>query len=398
VSPQEVKLGASRSYTAQSQTTLRGRWLLITRIAWVIAAILVVGIYIAAVPITYTEYQRVCAAGAECRPYWRVRPEDLLALRELHISVGFYATYRLAADIVYTLGFWAIGALIFWKRSDDRLGLFFSFMLVTFGALNIADMSGKTHAALGLLGTFISFFGYISLFLAFLTFPDGRLVPRWSRWPIIVWVVYMTLLHFLPDDSPFHPRSWPPLLSFPLAVSLLSILIFAQVYRYLQVSGPVERQQTKWVVFGLAIALAGSVLVVLPTLLYPTLLRPGVPRMLYMLIEVPVTNVLLLLIPLSIGVAILRYHLWDIDMIINRTLVYGTLSAVLAAIFALTEALVIPFVVKHVLGKSNDSLNVGVSAVIIAVLFEPLRRRIKAGVKRLTDWLAGGDGVSESPR
>jgi hypothetical protein len=119
---------------------------------------------------------------------------------------------------------------------------------------------------------------------------------------------------------------------------------------------------------------------------------------LYSLGSRTVWNLSFLFIPMAIAIAILRYHLWDIDIIINRTLVYGTLSAVLAAMFAITDALVLPFVVKLVLGKENDTLNVGVSAVIIAVLFEPLRRRIQKGVNRLTDWLAGGDEMSESPR
>jgi hypothetical protein len=396
VDSQVGQLEASKPHTARSQSTLRGGWLLAARVVWIIAAVLIVAVYLTAVPITFTEYQRVCAAGTECRPYWRIEPEDLLALRELRISVGFYAAYRLVGDIIYTLGFWAIGALIFWKKSADRLSLFFSFMLITFGALNIADISGRTSAALSLLGTFISYFGSVSFFLAFFIFPDGRLVPRWTRWPMVVWTLYMALLHFVPDDSSFHPRAWSPLLSAPLAVSLFSTLIFAQIYRYLRVSGPVERQQTKWVVFGLTTALVGSVLVVVLTLAYPTLLQPGVPKVLYSLFEVTVTNVLLLLIPLSIGVAILRYRLWNIDVIINRTLVYGSLSAVLAAVFAITDTLLLPLLVQAFLGKEDETLNAVISAVIIAVLFEPLRRRIKEDVKKLTDWLAGSDGTSDT--
>lgn len=96
-----------------------------------------------------------------------------------------------------------------------------------------------------------------------------------------------------------------------------------------------ERHQTKWVVFGLTATITGSVLVVLPVVAYPVLLEPGVPKVLYALFELTATNLALLLIPLSIGMAILRYRLWDVDVIINRTLVYGALTASVAGIYML---------------------------------------------------------------
>jgi hypothetical protein len=358
--PSLVSIRSRRPHIARSQITLYGRGLLTARIVWVIAVVLVVGTYIAAVPVAYTEYQKTYPS---------------------------YTLAALAADFVFTLGNWAIGALIFWKRSGDGLGLLFSFVLVTLGALNIVNVSERTPAALGLLGTFITFFGWVSLFLAFSIFPDGRLVPRWIRWPMIVWVLYIGLLQFLPEDSSFHPEAWPPLLSVPLsvplAVSFLGILVFAQVYRYWRVSGPVERQQTKWVVFGLATALAGSVLVTMTPVVYSPLLRAGVPVGLYALVEWTVTNTLFFLIPLSMGVAILRYRLWDIDLIINRTLVYGSLTFLLALVYfgsvAATEA-----IFRNLTGQEEQpQLAIVVSTLVIAALFNPLRRRIQSFIDRL---------------
>jgi len=191
---------------------------------------------------------------------------------------------------------------------------------------------------------------------------------------------------------------WILLIGLPLVLGLFGIMVSAQIYRYLRVSGPIERQQTKWVVFGLTVAIVMSFGVSWLGELFPMLNRPGAPRIVYVLTQQTLNDISLLLIPLTITVAILKFRLWDIDLIINRTIVYGSLSAVLAAVFVLTDTLLLPLLVQSVLGKDNPSLNAVVAALIIAVLFEPLRRRIKEGVDRLTDWLAGSHSTGEPPR
>src|SRR5215208_2258105 len=87
--------------SASSRTTLYGRTLLAARTAWIIFTLLVVGLSVAYLPAAYSEYSSVCAAGTECRPYWRIAPEDASALKDLGMSIGSYATYRLSAEIVY---------------------------------------------------------------------------------------------------------------------------------------------------------------------------------------------------------------------------------------------------------------------------------------------------------
>ena len=221
---------------------------------------LVVGLAIATLPVAYSEYSTVCVAGSECRPYWRLAPQDVGALRDLGLSVGFYAGYSLAAEIISMLGFWMIGAVIFWRRSDDRLALFFSLMLVAFGALGVVDKSAAVHPALGQLGAFVVIFGYVSFFVSFFVFPDGRFVPRWARPLVLVWALYVAALYLAPNDSAFHPSAWSPLLVVPLVLGLFGSVVFAQIYRYLRVSGPVERQQTKWVVVGAIAIVAGLVI------------------------------------------------------------------------------------------------------------------------------------------
>ena len=373
------RVGTHAHVVATARTKLHGRWLQAARAAWIIAAILAVVSSIDYVPVTYAKDQIVCTAGGEC-PYWRLVPKDLEALRELDLSAGFYAAYTLATDIVSMLGFWAIGAVIFWRDSDDRVALFSSFMLVTFGASIMVDESAEIHSVLPLVGMFLGFLGSVSFFAFFYLFPDGRFVPRWTRWPLIVLALYEACLLFAPDDSLLDPAVWPHLLPLVLIPCLFGTMVLAQFYRYLRVSGPIERQQTKWVVFGLTAALAGAMAPVLFTVAFPTLLRAGVPNVLYVMTEAAVTTVSLLLIPLSIMIAILRYHLWDIDLVINRTLVYGTLTGILSLVY-LGGVVTLEALFRFLTGQGSQ-LAVVASTLAIAALFTPLRRRIQRFIDR----------------
>ena len=297
------------------------------------------------------------------------------------MSIHSYATYRLLAEIVYGLGFWFTAAVIFWRKSDNWVAVFVSFTLVTSGALNIIELESGASSMLALVEAVLSFFGYVSFVIAFYIFPNGRFVPKWTRWLVFVWALYVAAFYFLPDVPPF-PHAWPPLLSallsVPLVASVLGTMIFAQAYRYRRVSTPIQRQQTKWVVLGLTTAITGVVLVVLPAVVYPELLQPGVPKVLYALFELTATNLALLLIPLSIGVAILRYRLWDVDVVINRTLVYGALTASVAGIYVLIVGSL------GALLEARGSLTVSLPAAgVVAILFAPLRQRLQRGVNRL---------------
>src|SRR2546421_1524110 len=113
-----------------------------------------------------------------------------------------------------------------------------------------------------------------------------------------------------------------------LAVVILLVIVL--FYRYHFASSPLQRQQTKWVIFGSCVAGLISVGLIVPTLLFPSLGQAG---SFYQLVTTPAYIVVVLIIPICLGLAILRYRLYDIDLLINRTLVYGTLTVLLALIY-----------------------------------------------------------------
>ena len=155
----------------------------------------------------------------------------------------------------------------------------------------------------------------------------------------------------------------------------------AQVYRYRRVSTPSQRRQTKWVVFGLAVALLGFMGTILLSDIFSSQLDRI--RLLDVLLDDVVISFFLLLIPVSIGVAILRSRLFDIDLIINRTLVYATLTGMLVALY-FGVIVLLQRVFDFITGQEQQpQLTIVVSTLVIAALFTPLRRRIQSFIDRL---------------
>jgi len=206
-------------------------------------------------------------------------------------------------------------------------------------------------------------------------FPDGRFVPKWTRGIAIVLLV-AGLANSVAPGSPLDLFNWSPV----IAALFAAMIVLAQTYRYRFVSTVTERQQTKWVVFGLvftSVAYVGYVngfgtpLDVLPV--------EGSPAM--AILELALTTSLalgLLALPATIGAAVLRYRLFDIDLFINRTIVYGSVTPVLLGAFVLVSTLM-QRSLEALTGARSDALTLGV-ALVLALGFQPLRARVRAVV------------------
>ncbi len=216
---------------------------------------------------------------------------------------------------------------------------------------------------------FLSFLFQALFLLVFSLFPTGQFVPRWVRWFIIVFLTLQIPFAFFPALNGF--------LGFLEFLGGLAILVVVQLYRYRRVSSPRERQQTKWVVFGFAVPITVWVLVAVPYLMFPVLASPG---SLYLPAFVVVQDFTLLFFPLSFGFAMLRSRLWDIDVLINRTLVYGTLTASLALVYV---GLVIGLqALLRGLIRQDTSVAIVISTLAIWALSQPLRQRIQRLIDR----------------
>jgi hypothetical protein len=374
-SPEQQAAGPRRR--GPLPVTLRGHRHSIVLAVWVAVTILALGLFVVSIPVAYVHFHTVCKDSA-C-DYWSLSLAERRSLEELNFSFGFYAAYNVTLEVVHTLGFWAAGAFIFWRKSDEWMPLLLSLALVLFG-IDTLDVLSEEYQVLSLPVAFVQCLGAICFFISFYLFPDGRFMPRWTRVPASIWIAFLVPLYFFPD-SPFSATTWPPLPVASLMLALLGTLVFAQIYRYVKVSDPIERQQTKWVVFGLTAAIVLYIGVGLAGLIFLHT-ESADQGVLYFLISRFSFFLADLLIPLSIGVAILHYRLWDIDVVINRTLVYGSLTATLALVYfggvTVTQA-----IFPALTGQDDpQQLTIVVSTLIIAALFTPLRRRIQGSIDR----------------
>jgi len=356
---------------------LRGLRLFVTRALWVGVVSLTALIFAASVQAHFADLHRICSGGPCVAG--QLAPAEVRALGDLGVSLDVYAAYVFALDLVVAFGFCAVGAVIFWRKSREPGALFVSFALMVFG-LTWPDTfdSALHHPLWGNLAGFLTQLGLTSLFVFFFVFPDGRFVPRWSRWVVLLFFAMPVLYVLFPQSILVEPPMPANLLIF---LGLWACCALAQVYRYRWVSGPVERQQTKWVVFGVTVCVALLIGFLLPVVFFPVLTRPGVVSLVLDLTGLTIGGSLgLLLIPLSIGAAILRYRLYDIDVIINRALVYATLTLTLAVVYFGSVAL-LQYLFRSLTGQEAQ-LTIVVSTLGIAALFQPLRRRIQSTIDR----------------
>jgi hypothetical protein len=368
---------------ARPDGTLSGRWLVILRGAWVELALVEFVLFIAGIFAYAIQLQTVCTntIHTTCN-FWQPTPGNARALAHLGIPLGEYAAYFLTVDVLVSLVFWAMGMLIFWRKSDTGIGLFVSLVLVMFGAAGISTTLSTAFQTLYappvavLLLILLTFIQFSALAAFLLTFPNGRFVPRWSWVVILLWILQDV---FFQLPAPYNVSFWPlPLFAAELFLTWGTTLAI-QVFRYVRVYDRGERQQVKWLLFGLAIVLTLNTLYRGVENLVPGFSNPD---SLYQLADGTVTALLFVAIPLAIGVAILRHRLWDIDLIINRTLVYGTLTLSLALVY-FGLVVVLQSLVGALTGTAGQQpLAIVASTLVIAALFQPLRRGIQSIIDR----------------
>lgn len=314
--------------------------------------------------------------------------ENRAALVALGLTEDFLGRYILALDSTLMLAGSTIASVILWRRPRGRVPPFVALMLVLYGfyvtrppdALIAvpADLRRFVDALRALGQVCILAFAYI--------FPDGRFVPAWTRRLLVLWAG-STLLWLLIPSLPLNTIHLGAngRLSLPAFVTLLAGLGsggYAQFYRYWRVSTSAQRQQTKWIMLGVLGALAGFVAFQLPAVAVPALQDPGIPRLVYVMAGVPALYTCALLIPLAVGFSVLRYRLWDIDVLINRTLVYGALTASLALVY-FACVLMFQLLFGGVAGNvARAPLVVSISTLVSAAFFLPLRRRLQTVIDR----------------
>ena len=364
----EPAMSVGTLHSTVPERHLHGRRLVLARVSWIAVTMTLVILNIIALPDIYVAY-------------FKITPQVLQELHRLGLSPTFYGILLTVENAPFQLVSLVLGLLLFLRRSDDRMVLFCAFALVTFGnALPLYNFNNgslvpslATNAVLRVVALVLFATGEASLVIFFYLFPSGQFAPRWTRWCALVVAAFWLAVVFFPTLP--SNAGGPATYMIPLA--LLSAVV-AQVYRYGRVSTPRERQQTKWALFGFALAILLLVVNIPIGFLVPSSIQndPVFGNL------NPIFGVALPLIPIFLAIAVLRSRLWDIDTLINKALVYGLLTSLLGALYA---GLIIGL--ENLVGLfSQQAAGMSpvliVSTLVIYVLFNPVRKRIQNTIDR----------------
>jgi hypothetical protein len=321
----------------------------------------------------------------------------LLVLNFSHPNVAIYPYWL--ENILFAVGFSTVGAVIASRSSPQNfVGWLFCAIGLSFGVIHFSaeyaiyalltqpeTLIGGEAAAWILSWGWVLAVGFI-VFLALL-FPDGRLPSRrwrWFAWLSLiltftgaVWGAFTpgAILSLGQINNPLGVEGLPNV--WKLTQTLMLTLIFvsaASLFMRLRGASGVERQQIKWFTYTAVVASSAA--------LFTYTISEPMGALWLKWVGYVVMQVALIGMPISMGIAILRYRLYEIDLIINRTLVYASLTAILAGVYfggvTATQTLF-----RTISGQEQlPQLVVVASTLVIAALFNPLRRRIQRFIDR----------------
>ena len=309
--------------------------------------------------------------------YGWTEPQLQTLMARLGIQPEIVTGTMLASSVASLVCFFGIGGLLFWRKSDTWIGLLGAFVLWATGPgfsnllLTQAQIPSWAITLYSVTAVFIWPTFFISLYL----FPTGKFVPGFTRILSVVPYILFGGVQSFPNNS--NVQSISVLILITYAIGGLA----SQIYRYRKVSTPTERQQTKWVVFAMGVFI--GTFVAQQTFLIPLTGFVGTPtRFWYEFLGNGVVGILIsTLLPLAIGISILRYRLFDIDLIIRRTLQYSLLSGLLALVY-FGSVVVLQRIFTALTGQGQNQFVAVVSTLAIAALFNPVRRRVQDGIDR----------------
>ena len=382
-----VELSASASVNGkkprapgETNTRLSGHWLILARVTWIILVAFAFVLLVVSLPqfsAFFADLQQPCIGKVCEQNNGQLSPSAQQALAKFSISPLLYTIFAFATVFIIPTVVWMlVGVILVWRKSDDWMALLASLLLIFWGVSfatglgNFVPSSQIWQWSYSLLQTLTQ----ALFFLLFCLFPNGRFVPRW-----VVWLAVAGLL--IAPFSSFHGLlpsiNW--FFSGPFFSLLVAAVLGTQIYRYTRVSTRMQRQQARWLIFGVSMVfLINIVGINVLDSIFPWLTQPG--SFAAGFFNTYLWAWLFMSIPISIGIAMLRYRLWDIDILINRTLVYGTLTILLGLVyFGLIFALQFLF---QGFFKQNNGVSIVVSTLAIAALFQPLRHRLQRFIDR----------------
>ena len=346
----------------------------LARAAWLALAAVILVALVQGAPIYLAQQMQICPTdSSQCGQAVPLTVERLHQLEEIGVTLPAWGAYTLISQLISTALTGLIALIVFLRKPGERMPLFVAFFLLTFSNSAVINALGLASAAWAFPVQCLTAAFWVTFMLFFTLFPGGHFSPRWMRWVVFAFAAPLLTGIFFPD-TPLDIGLSAPWIGAVCFISLFASMLVAQVYRYRRISTPTQRQQTKWVVYGISMMLALEIAVILPMIFSPAYTQSTF----FLILSGGLGNFPFLLLPLSIGVAMVHSRLWEIDILINRMLVYGVLTLVIGAAYVLIVGAL------SSLFKIQDDLWVSLLVTgLVAVLFQPLRDRLQQGINRL---------------
>jgi len=301
------------------------------------------------------------------------------ALLEIPALLQFVIQYGI--DLLLIFGFSVIGVVLIVRRSDDWFAIFTSLFLIIFGvrvtnlANTIAVMPGYERS-----GGLILAMGDIGIVLFSMLFPDGKFVPRWMKFIAPLLVITMLGIYIFPN-APFFWNTMGRNGYLLATTSWYLIGLSASVYRYFRHATLAQKQQIRWAFIGTMGPFLWFLVfqVLLGSITWnenSTSLSAG-----FQMASRLAGIFLFLMLPLFITISIASARLFDIDLLINRSLVYGILTFGLGLIFVVVLG-VISVIFKNLHGSDQSFMVAVIFSVAAGALFQPARKKLQRFVDR----------------
>jgi signal transduction histidine kinase len=304
-----------------------------------------------------------------------VSAAEVAVLSSWGLTLQHYAITMLFWVVLGQLIYLSLGLLILWQQGMSRLGLTVSLALIVipFSLYSGGDEFGSINPNLFIPGLVAGLIGPIIMATFIYLMPNGRFFPRWAYIP---WLGSVLLIFPLMLNGVFVLPDWAGSLINAAAVGSVLLGIAMQMVRYVKEANSIERQQTKWAIFGVVV-LAATVLLWVPVFGGVLSIPSGRTRLLANISTWTLIFWGQYFLPIALTIAILRYKLWNIDVIINRTLVYGGLTLTVVLIYILTVGGL------GLLFQTSGNFVISLLATaLIAIAFQPARERLQRGVNR----------------
>ncbi len=352
----------------------KGPWTTLIQAVWWMLTGLTIALFLVAMPVYYQQLQQICLKSPCLALQLSIGRAILLELSGLNFSL--YAQLIVAIQVLVYLTNLAIGVFIFSRKSKDWLAILVSLMLITslqadlYRGLQLAYP--ETRWAVIFLGVINS----ILLVVFFYIFPTGSFKPRWTVGLAVFWILTLFANSFFPGLA-ITSQSRPGFLFVLFLVGLVGSSLIVLVYRYRSIFNPVQRLQSKWVVFGVVITWGGEVVLEILRLALPIFEQNAIWLISWNILAIAWS----VLLPISILIAVLSSALLDIDVLIQRTLSYTLLTITLLVVY-IGSVLFLQRIFESITGQSSSIVSI-ISTLVIAALFTPLRQKIQSNIDRI---------------